>query len=165
MRRVAVLATVVVFLLAGLAGLGRIHPRVDAQDATPPATAQHPVVGVWLWTKAAGDPIPTTYEIFHADGTYLEVTTGVGTGVGVWRAVGERGVEVTSVYQDTDPDPTAFAPGTITGRQSLELDEAGTTLTGTYTVDVDGTVVGFELPVRATRLEHESMEPFGTPTS
>ena len=155
MRRLAILGLILVVLAPGTA----------AQEATPAAMATHPVVGAWRWANDPSDPISATYAIFHADGTYVEVA-GDQTGIGVWRAVGERTVEITEVFQDIDPDPNVFASGTVTVRQSYELDEAGTTLTGTYAVDArapDGTVV-FQgvLQGTGTRLAHEPM-PSGTP--
>jgi hypothetical protein len=58
-----------------------------AQDAAT-EMAKHPIVGGWKGINAPIDPIATTYALFHADGTNLEVTVGAGTGVGVWRATG-----------------------------------------------------------------------------
>ncbi len=165
MRRI-VLGLAVVIAAVGLIGVGRAGLGTSAQEATPAALAGHPVVGAWKWANDPTDPIGATYAIFHADGTYVEVA-GDQTGIGVWRPAGERTVEITEVFQDINPDPNVFEPGTVTVRQSYELDEAGTTLTGTYAVDArapDGTVV-FQgvLQGTGTRLEHEPMAPFGTP--
>lgn len=158
-------ALAAVALAAAIAGLPDL--RIAAEDATPAALADHPVVGAWRWRNDPVDPIATTYAIIHADGTYTEVS-GDQTGVGVWWPVGERGVGITEVFQDIEPDPNVFAPGTVTVRQAYELDASGDTLTGTYAVDArlpDGTVV-FQgvLEGTGTRMEPEPMAPFATPT-
>jgi hypothetical protein len=84
---------------------------VIAQEATPDATAEHPVVGPW-WTDndAPGPGVTTAAAIFHGDGTYLEVNSNIGAGVGVWRATGARSADLIAIYQDIDPDPALTAP-------------------------------------------------------
>ena len=148
-----------------------LRSRVAAQDATPAATtwAEHPVVGTW-WTAndAPGPGLETAYAVFHADGTYVEVDPNIGVGVGVWRVTGERSAELTYVFQDIDPEPTAIAPGTVTVRQSVAVDTAGDAFTAPLTVEVripDGTVVfSAAYTARGTRLQVEPMLPIGTPT-
>jgi hypothetical protein len=164
MRRISMLLSVVVVLLCSAVVLSQ--PPTAAQETTPTAMAAHPVVGTWKWTNPADPLSGSSYAIFSSDGSYLEVVADQ-TGIGVWRPVGERTVEITSVFQDLEPDPDVFEPGTVTVRQSYELDEAGTTLTGSYAVDArtpDGTVV-FQEVFEATgmRMEVEPMVPFGTP--
>jgi hypothetical protein len=139
-----------------------------AQEATPSATADHPVVGAW-WTAndAPGPGVETAYAVFHADGTYLEVGPNIGVGVGVWQATGERSAELTYVFQDIDPEPATTAPGTVTVRQSVEVDETGDAFTAPLTVEVripDGTVVfSAAYTARGSRLEVEPMSPLATP--
>jgi hypothetical protein len=141
-----------------------------AQDATPTARAAHPVVGAW-WSAndAPGPGVQTATAIFHVDGTYLEVDPNIGVGLGVWQATGERTADLIAVYQDIDPDPAIAAPGTVTVRKSVEVDEAGNAFSGSLTVEVripDGTIVfTASYAGRGTRLEVESTSPFGTPTA
>ena len=141
---------------------------VTAQVATPDAQTEHPVVGAW-WTAndAPGPGVNTATAVFHADGTYLEVDPNIGVGVGAWQATGERTADFIAVYQDIDPDPARAAPGTVTVRKSVDVDEAGNAFTGSLTVEVripDGTVVfTASYAGRGTRLEVESMVPLGTP--
>ena len=176
MRRIAVVASVVAVALVGVVAAGA-RPDAVAQDATPAggsgahaATAEHPVVGAW-WSSndAPGPGVNTAYAVFHADGTYLEVDPNIGVGVGVWRATGERSAELTYVFQDIDPEPAATAPGTVTVRQSVEVDASGNAFTAPLTVEVripDGTVVfTAAYTARGTRLEVEPMAPLGTPTA
>ena len=169
MRRLAALGSVVAVALLGPMILGA-RPGTGAQHATPDATAAHPVVGAWSTANDAPGPgVNTAYAIYHADGAYLEVDPNIGTGVGVWRATGERSAELTAVYQDIDPDPNAAAPGTVTVRKSVNVDETGNAFTGALTVEVripDGTVVfTASYAGRGTRLELGPMAPPGTPTT
>jgi hypothetical protein len=155
-------------LLPALLLVVAADPLALAQDATPTATADHPVVGAW-WTAndAPGPGVATAYAVFHADGTYLEVDPNIGVGVGVWRATGERSAELTYVFQDIDPEPATTAPGTVTVRQSVEVDAAGNEFTAPLTVEVripDGTVVfSAAYTARGARLQVEPMLPLGTP--
>jgi hypothetical protein len=141
---------------------------VTAYDATPAARAEHPVVGAW-WTAndAPGPGVNTATAVFHADGTYLEVDPNIGVGVGAWQATGERTADLIAVYQDIDPDPARAAPGTVTVRKSVDVDEAGNAFTGSLTVEVripDGTVVfTASYAGQGTRLGVETVVPLGTP--
>ena len=167
MRRNVVLASIIAAVLVSMVVLG-VRPGAVAQDATPAASVDHPVVGTW-WTAndAPGPGVETAYAVFHEDGTYLEVDPNIGVGVGVWRATGERSAELTYVFQDIDPEPATTAPGTVTVRQSVELDATGDAFTAPLTVEVripDGTVVfSAAYTARGTRLQVEPMLPIGTP--
>jgi hypothetical protein len=169
MHRFTVPFLVVAIVSVSIVGVS-LRPSVAAQDATPAATTQavHPVVGTW-WTAndAPGPGVETAYAAFHADGTYLEVDPNIGVGVGVWRATGERSVELTYVFQDIDPEPATTAPGTVTVRQSVDVDAAGDAFTAPLTVEVripDGTMVfSAAYTARGTRLQVEPMLPLGTP--
>jgi hypothetical protein len=138
MRRLVVALSVIVTVFIGVittAGRG-----ATAQEATPDtsammAMATHPIVGAWRWTNDPGDPIPFTYAIFHADGTYQEVA-GHDTAIGVWHPTGERSVDVIEVFQDIDPFSDAYEPGTVVVRTSMEVDATGDAASGTYSVDV-----------------------------
>ena len=146
-----------------------VRPAAIAGDATPSATAEHPVVGAW-WTAndAPGPGVATAYAVFHADGTYLEVDPNIGVGVGVWRAIGERSAELTYVFQDIDPEPATTAPGTVTVRQSVTVEAAGDAFTAPLTVEVqipDGTVVfRAAYTAQGTRLQVEPFTMDSTPT-
>src|SRR3712207_2119951 len=113
------------------------YAPITAQDATPAARPDHPVVGAW-WTAndAPGPGVNTAAAIFHADGTYLEVDPNIGVGVGAWRASGERTADLVAVYQDIDSDPAATMAGTVTVRQSVTLDETGDGFTAPFTIEV-----------------------------
>jgi hypothetical protein len=164
----AVLTVALLALTLGSVVVLGARPAAVAQEATPSATADHPVVGAW-WTAndAPGPGVETAYAVFHADGTYLEVDPNIGVGVGVWRATGERSAELTYVFQDIDPEPATTAPGTVTVRQSVEVDETGDAFTAPLTVEVripDGTAVfSAAYTARGSRLEVEPMLPLGTP--
>jgi hypothetical protein len=70
------------FTILGVFALA--YAPVIAHEATPVASAEHPVVGAW-WTAndAPGPGVNTAAAIFHGDGTYLEVDPNIGVGVGV----------------------------------------------------------------------------------
>ena len=143
-------------------------PLALAQEATPTAIADHPVIGAWwMANDAPGPGVATAYALFHADGTYLEVDPNIGVGIGVWRATSERSAELTYVFQDIDPEPATTAPGTVTVRQSVAVDASGNEFTAPLTVEVripDGTVVfSAAYTARGTRLGVEPMLPLGTP--
>jgi hypothetical protein len=167
-RRLVVLATVIAVALVGMVVVG-VRPAAIAGDATPSATAEHPVVGAW-WTAndAPGPGVATAYALFHADGTYLEVDPNIGVGVGVWRATGERSAELTYVFQDIDPEPATTAPGTVTVRQAVTVEAAGDAFTAPLTVEVqipDGTVVfSAAYTAQGTRLQVEPFTMASTPT-
>ena len=176
MRRFTVPFLVVAVLLMSVVAVG-VRPNVVAQDATPAGMrlGDHPLVGAWRINNPPEDPIPYTYAIFHDDGTYLEVTVGVGTGVGVWQPTGERTADVTAFFQDIDSDIPVIDPGTITARSAIEVDQSGMAATATYAVEIrspDDTLE-FEagpLARTLTRLEVEPLEAgigaaaAGTPT-
>jgi hypothetical protein len=159
---------VVAAAVVGLIALGA-RPAAVAEGATPAAMVDHSVIGTW-WTAndAPGPGVETAYVVFHADGTYLEVDPNIGVGVGVWRASGERSAELTYVFQDIDPEPATTAPGTVTVRQSVELDATEDAFTAPLTVEVrtpDGTVVfSAAYTARGTRLQVKPMLPLGTPS-
>jgi hypothetical protein len=166
MRRLPLLASSCLLVVTITALIAR--STSTAQDTTPASTASHPIVGAW-WTAndAPGPGVESAYVVFHADGTYVEVDPNIGVGVGVWRATGERSADLTYVFQDIDPDPVATAPGTVTVRQSVEVNDAGNAMTAPLTVEVkipDGTVVfTAAYTAHGTRMTVEPMVPLGTP--
>ena len=50
-----------------------------AQEGTPDTQSGDPIVGAWQWNADPTRPEPSTFAIFHADGTYTE-----------WQPVGGR---------------------------------------------------------------------------
>jgi hypothetical protein len=159
---------VVAFIILGLCGLA--SSPVIAQDATPAASAEHPVVGAWWSTNDAPGPgVNTAAAIFHADGTYLEVDPNIGVGVGSWQSTGARSADLVALYQDIDPDPALATPGTVTVHKSVMVDEEGKAFTASLTVEVripEGTVVfAASYGGRGTRLEVRSTSLFGVPVA
>jgi hypothetical protein len=111
----------------GLALAATARPA-SAQDAAA-EMAHHPLVG--LWQNWVGDePMPWTFSIYHADGTYLEWNSlNVGAALGIWRPTGERTAESLYIYRDTDPTTVTETPGTATFRMTIEVDETGNAMT------------------------------------
>ncbi len=102
MRRRSVLLAAVSGALTGALAVGR---AATAQEATPSALANHPIVGAWLVMNPT-DPLNIRPAIFAADGTltvgYVPGSTDAerevilqGTAIGVWEPTGERGVHLT----------------------------------------------------------------------
>jgi hypothetical protein len=119
MRRRSVLLAAISGALTGALAVRR---ATTAQEATPHAMPNHPIVGAWLVTNPTG-PVNIRPAIFAADGTltigYVPSSTdaerGVilqGTAIGVWEPTGERGVHLTYVQALADPNGTYL--GTIT---------------------------------------------------
>ena len=170
MRRLAVLASVVVVLTGALA-----YARGTSGTAAQEAMADHPVVGLWRFTNEVGDATFPSLGIFHADGTYVEDYPDASSfSLGLWRPTGERTAEVT-VYQNQVVDDK-LTNGE--GRWTVEVDETGNALAQgagfflglfedgsvEFSIEWDGSTE----PV-ATRLEIqpvvplESLLPEGTP--
>ena len=171
MRRFVVSLSVVVVLLVGvIATLGR---GATAQEATPDTTAMmamatHPIVGAWRFVNEPGTPEENvSYGIFHADGTYTEAHPYGGPGIGAWTPTGERTADLTIIFQNISEDPNVFEPGVVTVWQAFEVDETGTTLTATGSVEVatpDGAVVfAGEANSLGTRVKAEPVPVMGTP--
>jgi hypothetical protein len=137
MRRIIVVCSLVVALIGSL-GIGRAGLGTSAQDATPEELAGGPLVGAWQWNASADNPEPSTFAIFHADGTYTEWQPVAGQAIGIWRMTGERTFDLLFVFPDTDPslDVAKWGPGTATFTITGELDASGDALTATGTIDV-----------------------------
>ncbi len=131
MRRRSVLLSAVSGALTGALAVRR---TTTAQEATPSAIADHPIVGAWLVTNPSG-PLNARPAIFAADGTltvgyvpasYLQPERGVilqGTAIGVWEPTGERSVHLTYVQALSDPNGTYL--GTLTRDAYPEVSEDG----------------------------------------
>ena len=165
MRRRSVLASAVSGALAGAFTISR---STTAQEATPSAMANHPIVGLWSGSATVGTTAgPRSITAFHGDGTLTSLNSFGGTGVGAWRASGERSVQMVVTFYNIAQVAGEFEEGTVTVRGVLTVDEAGTTLAEESTVDIraaDGTVVA-NFPVTGTfdRMTADALPPVGTP--
>jgi len=147
-----VLLAVVLMLSGGLVG-GR---ALIAQEATPSSTADmanHPVVGGWRMTvDLGGGRTSPDLQIFHADGTYIELLPSGAVLAGVWQPTGERTAMLT-LYENYFMDDRLVQ---IEGRFTVEVDESGNTITEAGTVVglfEDGSVASaFESPASGTRM-------------
>jgi hypothetical protein len=130
MRRRSVLLSAVSGTLTGALAVSRTS---TAQEATPSARANHPIVGAWL-VMDPSDPLNTRPAIFAADGTltvgyvpsYAGSERGVvlqGTAIGVWEPTGERSVHLTYVQALSDLNGTYL--GTLTRDAYPEVSEDG----------------------------------------
>ena len=135
------------------------------------APVGHPVVGAWTWDIAADvRPGARTFSIFHADGTFVETHPFLGTGIGIWRATGERTADLFIAYHDRDAGAVGTGPdwkdpgirlGILTSRGTLEMDESGNAQTYTSAYEMktlDGAVVHSGTSIEtATRLTVEGL--------
>ncbi len=131
MRRRSVLLSAVSGALTGALAVRR---TTTAQEATPSAMANHPIVGAWLVMNPS-DPLNTRPANFAPDGTltvgyvpasYLQPERSVilqGTAVGVWEPTGDRSVHLTYVQALSDLDGTYL--GTRTRDAYPEVSEDG----------------------------------------
>ena len=131
MRRRSVLLSAVSGVLTGALAISR---TTTAQEATPSAMANHPIVGAWL-VMDPSDPLNTRPAIFAADGTmtigyvpasYREPERGVvlqGTAIGVWEPTGERSVHLTYVQALSDLNGAYL--GTLTRDAYPEVSDDG----------------------------------------
>ncbi|MDQ3224569.1 MAG: hypothetical protein M3Q75_14035 [Gemmatimonadota bacterium] len=130
MRRRSVLLSAVSGALTGALAASR---TTTAQEATPSAMANHPIVGAWLVMNPS-DPLNARPAIFAADGTMtvgyvpssIDAERGVvlqGTAIGVWEPSGERRVHLTYVQALSDLDGTYL--GTRTRDAYPEVSEDG----------------------------------------
>ncbi len=130
------------------------------QESASAAMAGHPVVGLWCWDLAHMIPAGArSYAVFHADGTFVDANPFLTTGVGVWRATGERTADLVIYYQDAGTDAGGNRLNVVVAWGPVEADEAGNALTllGSYEVRaLDGTVVDAGAQIeRATRVTIE----------
>lgn len=104
----------------GLAMVATVR-GASTQDATPDATATHPIVGVWL-----GYSPDISIAAFHPDGSanwgifpnYMDPARGVvfqSPGVGTWEPTGPRSAHFTAISLETDANGTYLGSGTVDG--------------------------------------------------
>jgi hypothetical protein len=148
MRRRSVLLSAVSGALTGALALKR---TTTAQEATPSAMANHPIVGAWMVATPAGPSM----AVFFADGINIQGLPAsqagpfgvsyVGPQVGTWEPIDERSVHFTGVQFHSDATGTLVGTVTIDGHptvsedgQSLRDDnpESGPTIR-----DADGMVI------------------------
>lgn len=125
--------------LGAALALGNRLGRAAAQEATPAGNAiprqGHPLVGAWEVNESDGAPVPISYAVFDADGTWLHLGGGF-LSIGVWRPTGERTGEGVEIYQAlqslerlfdlADPVPAdALAQQDLKFRFDAEVDAGG----------------------------------------
>ncbi len=115
MSRIMIALTLVAGLL-GAVGVGRAELDASAQGTPAADRSAHPVVGAWRWDNDPGNPADDSYAIFHADGTYVEVTTNAGTAIGAWEATGNAQAiqidpETGALFGASDPRRDGYAIG------------------------------------------------------
>jgi hypothetical protein len=94
------------------------------------ATAGHPVVGLWSWHLAhMTPPGARSYAIFHADGTFVDANPFLHTGVGLWRATGERSADLLIDDHGAGSDASGNRLNVVIAKGPVEVDEAGQALT------------------------------------
>lgn len=158
MRRVSVLF---VGVLVTALSIGFVTDTAG-QDASPAATAGHPLVGTWIIDPEIDDPTnPPSFDVYMADGSAINVGS-EGATAGSWQVTGPRTAMLTyaGLLRGTGP-ATAFIL-----RANIEVDESGETLTGSHSFTVvapDGTVLAaFEGgTAHGTRLRAEPMDAGG----
>jgi len=130
MRRRSVLLSAVSGALTGALAVRR---TTTAQEATPSAIANHPIIGAWLVMNPSDQPNARP-AIFAADGTltiayvpsYTDPERGVvlqGPAIGVWEPTGERTVHLTYVQALSDLNGTYL--GTLTRDANPQVSDDG----------------------------------------
>jgi hypothetical protein len=124
---------------AGAIGLALARFRLAAaQDATPAAMTDHPVVGAWRWVDYPNSPNPDiVLSILVPDGTYVDHSPGRSVGVGEWRSTGERSAELISVSNVLVPLDALFGDGHVVIPE--ELFERGERVLWRFTMEIDET--------------------------
>jgi hypothetical protein len=162
MRRLSLLIALFVVALLGLSAV-LSSPGSSAQDASPAAMDEHPLVGTWLADTDTQDPEdPPELVIASADGGWVEVDADGGVALGRWESTGANTANLTLWALGSEEE--GFG-GTFIVRAMIEVAADGQSLTAAYTVEVidpDGTATGEYGPgtASATRL---AVEPMGTP--
>jgi hypothetical protein len=108
-----------------MAARGRI---AAAQEATPDAMANHPIVGAWMVTTPTGPAL----AVFSADGTNIQGVptaqagpqgvTFTGAQVGTWEPDGDRRVHFTGVQLLTDATGVFVGSVTVDGHPRVSND-------------------------------------------
>jgi hypothetical protein len=136
----------------------------SAQEATPTARTDHPLVGAWILDRDTTQSTnPLQLIVATADGLYLGVEYGGRTAVGVWEATGPRTAAVTLHL----PGPSEGVPfvGLAVIRGTVEVAENGLSFTAPYTLEVvapDGTSSG-EYGVTTAQGTRITLEDMGVP--
>jgi hypothetical protein len=151
-------------MLVGLIAVGGAA-AASAQEATPVADADHPLVGAWALDTDVDDPEnPLTLAVFSADGVYFQVvagddpSAGSQVGVGVWESTGGSTANMTFWI-------LAGGDTMVIIRAELEVEPGGLELGGSWTIeliDAEGTGTGQIGPgfVEGSKL---IVEPQGVP--
>src|SRR5215216_2719356 len=114
---------------AGAAALGLGHlDRAAAQETTPDAMANHPIVGAWMVATPAGPSM----AVFFADGINIQGLPASQAGpfgvsyvspqVGTWEPIDERSVHFTGVQFHSDATGTLVGTVTIDGHPTVSED-------------------------------------------
>jgi hypothetical protein len=135
---------------AAALSLGHLD-RAAAQETTPGAMANHPIVGAWMVATPAGPSM----AVFFADGINIQGLPASQTGpfgvsfvspqVGTWEPIDERSVHFTGVQFHSDANGILVGTVTIDGHPTVSDD--GQTLrddnpeSGPTIRDADGNVV------------------------
>ena len=137
MRRISLITSLVsLALLVALLG-GSWSSQTIAQDATPMAVNDHPLVGAWLIDVDTANPEnPMSLATFSSDGIYTQHDPDGTDGVGAWEATGESTAALTFIEQFTVDDAGTVVRTTI--RVEIEVSEDGQSVTGTYSVEFAG---------------------------
>ena len=125
MRRRSVLLSAVSGALTGALSVSR---TTSAQEATPNALANHPIVGTWMVSTPAG----LAMAVFFADGTNIQGlpatmpgpqgVTYVSTQVGTWEPIDEHSIHFTGVQLHTNATGTLVGTVTIDGHPTVSED-------------------------------------------
>jgi hypothetical protein len=166
---------------AATVGLGHVD-RTLAQETTPDALANHPLVGTWA-VMTTGGVVPQTHG---ADGSfiaafppnYVDPVLGLtfqGPGLGRWESTGGRGGRFT--FLQALSDSSGAYVGTFQLAADIEASEDGQTWSGTTTAHaivrdagnavIFDEVLSFDPPVTAARIGatiESVVLPVATPT-
>ncbi len=158
MRRFIMAFSGVALVLLGL--VATIGQGTRAQEATPIAMAQHPLVGTWVVDPdIASESEAPGLGIWTSDGIMTD-PSGI---AGSWEVIDAQTAMVT--FANIFPDGSGY----ITIRGPHVVDGSGNTWTSDYSwtiVGPDGTVLDSgEATARGTRLVVESMDMAGQPLS
>jgi hypothetical protein len=102
-------------------------------SAQAQATTDQPTVGAWLVHPFAADPGQVSLMVFDPGGTLVNTDQDGTTGLGVWKATGDRTFDLTfeEPIQGQDGSPAGIA----TIRASGEVAKDGQSFSGTWTFE------------------------------
>lgn len=162
MHRISVFLSVFILALIGM-GAVLMAPSAAAQDATPVAAGDHPLIGTWLLSSDPEPGAAPSVVIFSADGGYVENEQG-DISLGRWAQTGPQTGNMTFVSVFANEE-TGEYEGLFKIRASIEVAADGQSFAAEYTIDVvdaDGTSPGEYGPGTATATR-VSVETMGTP--